>query len=587
MGSGTDSDHTRDPKAKGDKKSQDDGHGAKAKQTSPAQADQMLANNRLTPPVPLDFGERITGSDATEQAQVPTNLGNVAAIAQFTVTGADFALDSSSSSTMTLSPVSAMSGDQYTDQLKSAPKIAFKPSRAGEQHGTLTIAVGWQDGHTETQTVTLRGRARALDQAAAKTENAADVADEQQTHKRLADEQTQEEAAVAADEKQAPIYEPKFDTAIRTASQAAGHLARRQRAGVDIIDHETKAYQKIVEAAPHSIWGDLLEIGLSMATAGIAAHVAKVLLPKLLGATVEKIEDVAIPGHPEMVTTEFIPHKFSEFTTDFVKEGIKQAGKKAIATVGHGDGGGDKQTQQHTPNDQQRSSNSEINFFAQQWSVLDKQEQNNEELVESHARFARPLLRTKQPQAAVAVMSKLEETFKESGEHAEQEQANQLAPQWATLISRFSLGSEKTNTADGKHEQDVTRTEALREHHGSGAPKPVDGVLDVYLSGDYTTPRLEGAKLHGVSQEIADRLGALPIANLPMPVRFILGPRDDKPIIITRDEAGRVRVSGTLHNYSSEENAVPYASNLIERFLAQPLSSTNVEIQSDDATGRR
>jgi hypothetical protein len=122
--------------------------------------------------------------------------------------------------------------------------------------------------------------------------------------------------------------------------------------------------------------------------------------------------------------------------------------------------------------------------------------------------------------------------------------------------------------ADGKNAQDVTRTEALREHHQSGAPKPVDGVLDVYLNGDYTEPRLEGAKLHGVSQEIADRLANLPLANLPMPVRFVLGPRDDKPTIITRDEAGRVRVSGTLHGSSVEQNEVPYAQTIIERFLS-------------------
>lgn len=112
-------------------------------------------------------------------------------------------------------------------------------------------------------------------------------------------------------------------------------------------------------------------------------------------------------------------------------------------------------------------------------------------------------------------------------------------------------------------------------------------MLDVYVDGDYTEPKLEGAKLYGISQEIADRLGALPLANLPMPIRFILGPRNDKPTIITRDEAGRVRVSGTLHGSSREENEVPDAQKIIERFLSTPLSAANVEIQTNDATGRR
>lgn len=479
-----------------------------------------------------------------------------------------------------------MRGDDVGYQLKASPKVAFTPRKGGEQRGVLTISVVWTDGHRETQTVALHGRAKSLDQAASRDPSAADIADEQQTHNRLDDEKSEQDAAVKADSKKAAIYSPEFDSAVGDAAFAASQLAQRQRDGVDLIDHETKAYQKMVEKAPHSIWGDLLEIALSMATAGIAAHFAKVLMPKLLGATVSKIDDFPIPGHPGEAVTEFIPHKFAEFTTDFMKEGVKQVGKKAIGAVTHSGGASEKQQKDHSPGGEQSSSNPEISFFSQQWRILASEAKGNHELVKTHARYARPMLRT-QPQQAIATMKKLEESFTESGDHAESEQANQLAPQWATLISRLALGTERTNTADGKHEQDALSTDALRENHGSGAPKPVNGVLDVYVDGDYTEPKLEGAKLYGISQEIADRLGALPLANLPMPIRFILGPRNDKPTIITRDEAGRVRVSGTLHGSSREENEVADAQKIIERFLSTPLSAANVEIQTNDATGRR
>lgn len=583
MGKGFDNEQARDANDN-EVKAKDADKGPEPKSTSSERADQMLTKRLASPKTSLDFGERIVGSEATEQVLAPWNIGSVPATTTFAVSGGEFSLNSSQ--TMTLNPSGTMKGPDVDYQLKASPKVQFAPRKGGDARGVLTMTVVWNDGHTETQTVALYGRSKTLDQAASQDPSGEELADDQRAQQRLADQQSEQDAAVKADSKKEAVYSPDFDSAVDDAAFAASQLAQRQRDGVDLIDHETKAYQKMVEKAPYSIWGDLLEIALSMATAGIAAHFAKVLMPKLLGATVSKVDDFPIPGHPGETVTEFIPHKFSEFTTDFMKEGVKQVGKKAIGALKGGGGGGGDKKKDHAPGGEQSSSNPEISFFSQQWKILSAQAKGNHALVKTHAKYARPMLRT-QPQQAIATMKKLEESFTETGDHAETEQANQLAPQWATLISRLALGTEKTNTADGNHEQDALKTESLRDNRGSQAPKTVDGVLDIYLNGDYTAPRLEGAKLFGMSQEIADRLGALPLANLPMPIRFVLGPRDDKPIIITRDEAGRVRVSGTLRGESREENAVAEAQKIIDRFLSTPLSAANVEIQTNDATGRR
>lgn len=68
-----------------------------------------------------------------------------------------------------------------------------------------------------------------------------------------------------------------------------------------------------------------------------------------------------------------------------------------------------------------------------------------------------------------------------------------------------------------------------------------------------------------------------------MPVRFVLGPRDASPAIVTRDEAGRVRVQGA----ANEADAVKGATEMVDQILSRSLASWGVAIKSDDDSGHR
>jgi hypothetical protein len=361
------------------------------------------------------------------------------------------------------------------------------------------------------------------------------------------------------------------------AGLAAAGLARAQNRGLAIVKDETAAYHKLVEKAPRSIWWDLAEIALTVATAGVASHVAKGLLPRLLGSNVS--HDVPIPGGATM--TEFIPAKISEFTTDAIKEGIKQAGKKAIQTLGPGADHGHDSTPSHSTSG--HSTNAQIDFFAQQKKILDTQESENSASVLVQAQHLRPLLHSS-PDQAVAVMNGVKAQLDASTEDAEQQQANAVAPQWATFVARMSLGTETVSTAQpGAAPQQAVLTDALRPGKLDGAPRSVDGVLDVYVENARPPASVSGATLHGASQSAVDRIAGLVLSDVRMPVRFVLGPRDASPAIVTRDEAGRVRVQGAAH----EADAIKGATEMVDQLLSRSLASWGVEIKSDDDPSHR
>jgi hypothetical protein len=180
-------------------------------------------------------------------------------------------------------------------------------------------------------------------------------------------------------------------------------------------------------------------------------------------------------------------------------------------------------------------------------------------------------------------MNGLKAQFDDSEKEAEQQQANAVGPQWATFVARMSLGTETVSSAQGGDRQTAISTESLRPTKLDGAPKPVNGVLDIYVE---ASGKVSGATMHGVSQELADRLHNLELANVKMPVRFVIRPRDAVPTIVTRDEAGRVRVEGDYGGTDHEPDAVKKATTMVDTILANRLSAFGVEIKADDATGR-
>ena len=110
------------------------------------------------------------------------------------------------------------------------------------------------------------------------------------------------------------------------------------------------------------------------------------------------------------------------------------------------------------------------------------------------------------------------------------------------------------------------------------------------------------AEASGVASEVASKLRGQVPADLGIPIRLVLGYKTDHPLIITRDESGRIRLSGDLRQLdsiladtrftiskedaammtSSEAQALSIATELVNRVVTRKL---DVTVGSDDATG--
>lgn len=111
--------------------------------------------------------------------------------------------------------------------------------------------------------------------------------------------------------------------------------------------------------------------------------------------------------------------------------------------------------------------------------------------------------------------------------------------------------------------------------------------------------RTLSATIHGVSQEVADRLASEPLATRPVPIKLdVLQLGGLIRSVITRDEVGRVRIQGGLeapdraqHDFGAraaprnEAQVQQAAEAFVEKLLSQSLAERGVKVVTDDATG--
>lgn len=539
------------------------------KDTNGAQADKMVGSrlgNRATAPgkTEYEFGEAVVGSsNSVEQISAPWNLAEMPAIASFSVSGEGFELVSTP--TLTLPSSGAMSSADVSNVTLNSPKVAFKPQRAGDAHGTLTIAITWPiDGHVETQKISLHGAGRGLKDAPAQGP-AGPAA--------IHDTTPPPDAPLSAKDKRTPI-DLGMDDAIDDAARAADDLADAQARGVKLAADDAGAYKKAMPKIERSIWWDLAESALTIATGQIASYVARGLLPRLMSTTTT--EEV----FTETVTTTTAGELGPKLTFG-IESGMKLAGGMVVKTALPSK----SPAQPREPNPEKssghNSTNARIDFFDQQQDWAKHEGKIYHQQVRAAIHHVAPLMR-KNPEQAQRVLEAVKTSFDESQEQAKLLQAQAVAPAWVSAVARMNLGVESVETRN--HEaKNATNMDVARTLDKSGHAAAANGVLDVYVS---PAGKIVSAQLNGVSQETADRLADMSLANVPMPIRFVLGsPSDMNPTIITRDETGRIRVSGDIHGNQDEANNVKTASEMIQRLLSVPLSSVQPEIKTDDATG--
>jgi hypothetical protein len=365
-----------------------------------------------------------------------------------------------------------------------------------------------------------------------------------------------------------------LDTAMNEAARSADELADKQMEGVNLAAADAAAYKKAMPRIERAIWWDLAESALTIATGQIASYVAKGLLPRLMTTTTT--EEV----FTETVTTTTAAELGPKLTTG-IESGIKLAGGLAIKGALPAKSPAQPQDQNPARSGGGNSTNSRIDFFEQQRDWVDREKDIYHAQVLAAIYRVAPLMR-KDPPAAERALDAVKATFDESKEQVKLLQAQAVAPAWVSAVARMNLGVDTAETRN--HEpRNATNMDAARKIDKSGHAAAASGVLDVYVS---PAGRITSAQLNGVSQETADRLAGMTLASVPMPIRFMLGsPSDMNPTIITRDETGRIRVSGDIQgNKDREENSVKTAGEMIDRLLSVPLSSVVLEIKTDDST---
>jgi len=514
-----------------------------------------------------DFGEKVVGS-TTPQTIMPWNLADQVATAKFHISGAGFELLSPAE--VSMPPSRTMKGDDVAHAEQSAPKVQFAPHRAGAHHGELIAEIRWNDGYVETKTVALHGLARTLQQAPASFAPVTDSAPRQS--------QLPPNKVDHNDRKSREIDKAKsenFDNEVRRAGVAARSLAQSQREGVDNVRTEQQSYRKHVnDNISNSILWSVIEVALTLGTAGVAAVVAKTIMPTVLGYLVKKSFKI----EEEVVV------KMGDFATDFVKEGIKNGGKAAIASRLHGHPSADNGNSQ-SPKGTRISTDSFVEFFGQQTAALSDQGTANEMMINDFAHSLQPMV-LHHPEHATELLKAVAESFLSSLPQALQKQAEATSAQWATALARAKLGTEDVVTAQhppGAAPLTAVNTRPLRPRGNRDVPTVIDGVLDVYIGHASKDPKVWRAELHGVAQATADRLSKMELLNAGIPIRVVFGASDDRPIIITKDEAGRVRVQNDSNfMWSSEEGSIADAEALIQRIFSQTLESQGVWIHADD-----
>lgn len=399
--------------------------------------------------------------------------------------------------------------------------MTFRPTRNAIYRGTLVVTATWADGQVETQSMDLRGRGRELDQAPSHERSPDEVAAAQAEDARLAQEHADEQARIAANDK---IDEPypqhqadAFEAAARAAGGAGRRLAAGQLLGAKTAGDEAAAYHRTVQPPARSLWWDLLEIAISVGTAGVAGAVAK----NFVNWTEAYLDAKGAPGIAAI--------------GDMIKEGIKTGSKRAMAMTGGG-GGGDA-TEHVESGRRDHSTNQRIDFFAEQVAILDAATAEREQLIEDRRAALKPLLRTEHAATAVAAMSAVGDAFAAAATDAEQAQHDATAVQWVSYVARASFGVEdvpRQNIIENGEEpapQTATKLDTVRPEDPASLMSSPRGLLDIGVwvgIGDqgarWAKPTY--ASLEGVSQEIADRIARIPLRDVPVPLRLVLGPNN-------------------------------------------------------------
>ena len=445
-------------------------------------------------------------------------------------------------------------------------RVRFAPGASGPYDSQLQLDMQWSDGTRGHQTVQLHASAR----------NLTDVPADARMTSHEAKSVEHAEGPIASSHASAPPESlAALTTAANVARSAASSLARKQQLGVHVAEQEAASFVAALPPAPW--WHDLVKLAVSMGVAGVAGAVGRSLalgLAQQLSASVTKDDRVVIG------------------LTDLLKDGLKSTIKETLPALA-----ARPAADRPAAGADEFSSNVRVDFFARQSDLLGGIADANGDAISTSETALQALLAS-DPQLAVNAMHAITASLRDATlHHAVQEQTLASETQWLTGIARAQLNARSEPRTAPTNLQNAI---SARPWHDAR------GVLELRVRLPHRTqlaamtgqtPALElagiavsGATISGVAQEIADRLDREVLATLPIPIILVVQTGDGEAFI-TRDEAGRIRVHGSLPigdqpGGQSEPQMISTATRLLAHVTSRSLAEWGVsKVGTNDATG--
>lgn len=445
--------------------------------------------------------------------------------------------------------------------------IRFKPTTVGRQEGLLECTIQWSDGQVQKRSVEMHGR------AISSRDIPADQIDRRDDH--------EQDGKRAPDPGYADVRDLANEVNILDlkAGPAATHaraIAGAQRAAMIAVSENIKSFER--RPPPSPLWMELAKVAVQLSAVGIGGMVASSFAPRLAGILGKVTKGAS--EHEDVIAgmTESLQEGFA-----MAADSVLGAGPSPVP----GDGPAPGESNDY-------SSNPRIGFVGKQHGMLEQLSAANETIVHDKQKRLQHLLR-RNPQAAYDTMDQLKKTFEDVREHAGAEQLRSAHTLWTSGVAQTSgLGAETLKDPVSGRDRRVTKLEA-------GENKDRAGLLRLAVDWDAGSDassasiRVTSAAIDGISQEIADSLRDADLSKHPLPLRIRVT-SGSRTGFITRDEAGRVQVTGEIPtgdagNYEGAERYAPNmhrnGTRLCKRILQKTLTSWGVtKIHTNDATGR-
>jgi hypothetical protein len=476
-------------------------------------------------------------------------------------------------------------------------RVTYAPTSAGVQRSTLTLVMKWEDGHVEQRTIQVVAQARSLNDL---------------TASEVAIRQANREQPKPAVEQKAPDRNIGYNGTESWNNVTAAYLQLmgEQRGGIDLVERESQKFKP--KPAERSAWEDIAELAFQLGTGAIGGLVAKFVASRVSKALVdaERLAKVAKDGEAGIAAAEKVALAAKGSPVDsrladqevIAKKVDNYANKTAAAHAAFAEGEVSSLTSAAVSKvfssvaseirglsasgagaaTAPASADAVLAFFSEQFSMNRALERTGRERL--NAVIAEQGKR--HPDIAPQIMTGIAHGFDDAVDaQAKQKQAAITSAQFMTYLARTSLGTE---TIDTPHGSEVVTDMSLQRSHGDSVLEPAPlsaGVLEIACDYQYGgNVRVYDARANQVSHLIVNRLLDQHLAHSGIPIRVSI---HGGLTMITRDEAGRVRVKGLpmVGPPYREEQRIQEAERILHIVFSKTLKDWGVaQIHTNDAS---